>query len=107
MRIVYTGPHRAVIVDGIRRPVEKNVPVDVRDELAASLLEQSIWEPADAGRPPATGKGSGLAAWTAYAELLGIHASHLDGLTKADVIALVDTYDPTATAPPVPEEITP
>lgn len=107
MRIVYTGPHRAVTVDGIRRPVEKNVPVDVRDDLATRLLEQDIWQAADAKRPPVTGKGSGLAAWTTYALAVGIHASHLAGLAKADVIALVDTYDPTATVPPEPEEITP
>lgn len=49
-RVVYVGPSDAVeLVDGTR--CENGVPVHVTDALAASLLEQDVWQPAPATTP--------------------------------------------------------
>lgn len=42
-------------------------------------------------RPPASGAGSGVEAWSAYAVGLGIVVP--DGATRGDVITLVDVFD--------------
>lgn len=43
------------------------------------------------GEPPRAGRGSGLEAWTAYAETLEIEVP--DGASRDDVIELVDAHN--------------
>lgn len=48
MKLVYNGPHPEVVVDEYGEDVIVNgQPVDLPDDLAARLLEQSTWEAAD------------------------------------------------------------
>ncbi|MEU5848939.1 hypothetical protein [Saccharopolyspora shandongensis] len=55
MRIVYIGPFRAVDVPSLGITAEQGTPIEVPDEPAARLLEQStIW--AEATSPKSTTK---------------------------------------------------
>ena len=50
-RVVYVGKSPAVdLPDGTRCP--KGAPVEVSDDMAAGLLEQSVWRVAPAPKPP-------------------------------------------------------
>ncbi|RKT82720.1 hypothetical protein SAMN05421805_104191 [Saccharopolyspora antimicrobica] len=55
MRIVYTGPFRAVDVPSLGLTAEQGTPIEVPDEPAARLLEQStIWAEATPPKPATT-----------------------------------------------------
>lgn len=49
MQIVYNGPHPEVVVDEFDQEtvIVAGQPVDIPDDLAARLLEQDTWHPAD------------------------------------------------------------
>lgn len=53
MRIVFVGESdsRNIVIPGGLIPAIKGIPVDVPDEVAKSLLEQDIYEPAPADNP--------------------------------------------------------
>lgn len=52
MRIVYTGPFAAVDVPSLGITAQRDVPIEVPDEPAARLLEQStIWAKATSPKP--------------------------------------------------------
>ena len=55
--------------------------------------------------PPRNGAGSGLAAWQAYADYLGIP---VDGMSRDEIIAAVDAEGPDfeTTDAPAPEDTT-
>lgn len=73
-------------------PAGKEVPAEV----AKQIDNPKVWaaetaaDPAsgDATEPPRGGEGSGLDAWTEYAEKLGLTVP--EGASRDDVIALVD-----------------
>lgn len=49
MKLVYNGPHPEVVVDEFSQDqvIVKGEPVELPDDLAARLLEQSTWDAAD------------------------------------------------------------
>lgn len=49
MQIVYNGAHPEVVVDELDQElvITAGQPVEIPDDLAARLLEQETWEPAD------------------------------------------------------------
>ena len=63
--------------------VDPSVPPesDVEDEEPAEAEAES-------GEPPRGGPGSGIDAWTAYAESLGVEVT--DDMTRDDIVAAVD-----------------
>jgi hypothetical protein len=53
-KVTYNGPHDAVeVIDGgvVVATVERGASIEVPDDLAKRLLEQDVWEAADAGKP--------------------------------------------------------
>lgn len=55
MKLVYQGPHRAVVVDDYNPAleIENGVPVEIPDEIARNLLEQDIWAAAKSAKASA------------------------------------------------------
>lgn len=52
MKVVYKGRHPAVVIAATGQRAERGKPVDVRDDVAASLLEQG-WQPAQSPKQAA------------------------------------------------------
>lgn len=55
MQVVYSGAHPKVIVDELdtEQIIERGTPVDVPDDLGASLIEQDTWSQVPAKASPA------------------------------------------------------
>lgn len=51
MKLLYVGPHRAVEIAATRQVVEKGVPTEVTDDVAAELVKQKVWEKAPVAKP--------------------------------------------------------
>lgn len=54
MKVVYVGPSTTgVVIAETGQQADVGTPIEVSDKLGASLLEQDIWQPADAKPKPA------------------------------------------------------
>lgn len=59
MRIVYTGPFVAVDVPSLGITAQQGVPIEIPDDTAGQLLEQSVWAEAKAPKPPTKTRSEG------------------------------------------------
>lgn len=55
MKVVYVGPSTTgVVIAETGQQADVGTPIEVSDKLGASLLEQDIWQSADAEAKPAS-----------------------------------------------------